>query len=112
MLQQNDAVCVECDNLRETTLHLFLHCEFAVVIWYTVCRWLGVVIVIPADIIMSYGVLVDSGRNKKVRKVHSIVWLASFWVLWRTRNDRIFNNVAVTVDDVMDQIQWLSWKWF
>ncbi|MCI92963.1 hypothetical protein A2U01_0114261, partial [Trifolium medium] len=50
-------------------------------------------VVIPPDIRMSYGLLVGCGGNKKIRKGYSIVWLAFMWVIWRFRNDRVFNNI-------------------
>jgi hypothetical protein len=37
--------CVGCVGNVETSLHLFLHCDSAVVIWYAVFRWLGIVVV-------------------------------------------------------------------
>lgn len=49
-------------------------------------------IVLPLDPMMSYAILVGTGGNKKIRKGISIVWLAYVWVLWRVRNDRVFNN--------------------
>jgi hypothetical protein len=69
-----DAICVGCNRLEESAIHLFLHCDLAATVWYTVCRWLDVVIVLPPDIMMSYGLMVGSGRNKRVRKGFSIVW--------------------------------------
>jgi hypothetical protein len=34
------------------------------------------------------------------------------WVIWSVRNNYIFNNVAVTAHEIVDQIKMLSWKWF
>jgi hypothetical protein len=84
--------------------------DYAAVIWYSVCRWLEVVVVLPAEVVMSYGVLVGSGSNKKIRRGYSVVWLAFIWVLWKVRNNRVFNNGAESVDDAVDQIQRLSWQ--
>jgi uncharacterized membrane protein SpoIIM required for sporulation len=82
---------------EETARHLFLHCRFAAAVWYALNRWLGgVVVVLPGEVLMSYGMLVGSGRNKKVRKGFSGVWLAFVWVIWKTRNDRIFKNLVGT----------------
>jgi hypothetical protein len=107
-----EAVCPVCGAMGESTTHLFLHCNFASAVWYVVCRWLDIVVIIPPDVIMSYGHMVISGRNKRIRKGYAIVWLALIWVLWRMRNDRVFNNNIGTMDDAMDQIQRLSWQWF
>jgi hypothetical protein len=68
--------------------------------------------VLPGEVLASYGQLVGSGRNKKIKKGFSSVWLAFVWVIWKTRNDKIFNNVRGEVDAVVDCIQHLSWQWF
>jgi hypothetical protein len=56
--------------------------------------------------------LVGCGSNKRRRKCFSIVWLAFIWVLWKTRNDYVFSNVAVDVLAAVDRVQRLSWLWF
>jgi hypothetical protein len=112
ILHIDEALCTVCDSSIESSRHLILHCNFAAKIWYAVCNWLGVVTVLPPDVAMSYGLLVGSGRNKRIRKGFSIVWLALAWVLWKNRNDCIFNNVVGSVDDVVGQIQRLSWQWY
>jgi hypothetical protein len=62
--------------------------------------------------IMSYEQLVACGSNKKIRRGFSSVWMAFLWVIWKTRNDRIFKNTDASVDEVLDCIQRLSWQWF
>ncbi|WJX73477.1 hypothetical protein P8452_57252 [Trifolium repens] len=77
-----------------------------------ILRWLGVVVALPADVMMSYGLMVGSGRNKRIREGFSVVWLTLVWVIWRSRNDWIFNNVPGSVEDAVDQIQRTSWHWY
>ncbi|MCH81167.1 LINE-1 reverse transcriptase like, partial [Trifolium medium] len=74
--------------------------------------WLGTMVVLPPDVMMSYGQLVGCGGNKKIRKGFSIVWLAFVWVIWRVRNDRVFNNVNGAVEETVDKIQRMSWQWY
>ncbi|MCH84701.1 putative ribonuclease H protein [Trifolium medium] len=112
LVRIEDTTCSLCDERAETSCHLFLHCRFAAAVWYAINRWLGVVVVLPAEPMMSYGLLVGSGGNKKIRKGFSIVWLAFVWVLWRARNDRVFNNVGDSVDNVVERIQRTSWQWY
>jgi hypothetical protein len=100
ILRAEKVVCPVCGALGESTTHLFLHCN------------LDIVAIVPLDVIMSYGHMVISGRNKRIRKGYAIVWLALIWVLWRMCNDRVFNNNIGTMADAMDQIQRLSWQWF
>jgi len=37
------------------------------------------------------------------------IWHATVWVIWIARNDRIFNNKVLEVDDIVEQIKVLSW---
>ncbi|MCI50500.1 hypothetical protein A2U01_0071744, partial [Trifolium medium] len=34
------------------------------------------------------------------------------WVVWKRRNDSVFNNVIVTVEEIVEQIKVVSWQWF
>jgi hypothetical protein len=112
IINVNETLCPLCCRELETTQHLFLHCPFAAAVWYALNRWLGVVVVPPGEVIMSYGQLVGSGRNKRIRKGFSSVWLAFVWTIWKTRNDKIFNNVNGDVEVAVDYIQRISWYWF
>ncbi|GAU32684.1 hypothetical protein TSUD_145580 [Trifolium subterraneum] len=112
ILHNDESLCVACGGAVETSCHLFLHCDFAAAVWYAICRWLGVVLVIPREVLTSYGLMVGSGRNKRIKKGFSIVWLAFIWVIWKTRNDRIFNQIGVSVDEAVNSIQRISWQWF
>jgi hypothetical protein len=33
-------------------------------------------------------------------------------VIWKERNDRIFNNGGVVIDETVDRIKAVSWEWF
>ncbi|MCH90812.1 F-box family protein, partial [Trifolium medium] len=59
--------CVRCVGSVETSIHLFLHCPSAMMVWYDIFRWLGVVIVIPHSLFSLFEVLRGSARNAKVR---------------------------------------------
>jgi hypothetical protein len=45
--QSSGDSCNWCCDVRETSSHLFLHCKVAMVVWYEIFKWLGVVIVVP-----------------------------------------------------------------
>jgi hypothetical protein len=56
--------------------------------------------------------MLHSGKNKRLKKGFSTVWLTVIWVVWKMRNERVFNNGNGAVADAMDLIQRLSWQWF
>jgi hypothetical protein len=80
-------------------------------VWYEVCRWLGVLIVMPPDIMTLFDCFNGVVRNKKVRKGFLLVWHTVIWSLWRARNDVIFNGITKEPLEVVEEIKVLSWKW-
>jgi hypothetical protein len=110
VIRFEDALCPLCATTIETSGHVFLHCRFAAEVWYRLSRWLGMTTVLPPNVLSSYVMLVGYGSNKKQRKVFSIAWLAFVWALWKSRNDCIFNNEVVIVEELVDYIQRLSWQ--
>jgi hypothetical protein len=87
--------CIWCDNVRESSSHLFLHCKVASLVWYEVFKWLGVVIVIPPNLFILFAWLSDAAKNKKVRNGFRLVWHSVVWSIWRARNNHIFNDVVL-----------------
>jgi hypothetical protein len=81
ILNPDESRCVFCGRVVELASHLFLLCRFTAEVWYALMRWLGVVLVLPPSISMSYAMFVGSGSNRKRRKGFSIIWLAFIWVL-------------------------------
>lgn len=40
-----------------------------------------------------------------------MVWQATLWVIWKVRNNRIFNDVGSSADDIVDEVKMFSWRW-
>jgi hypothetical protein len=80
-------------------------------VWYEVCRWLGVLIVMPPDIMTLFDCFSGVIRNKKVKKGFLLVWHTVIWSLWRARNDVIFNGILKEPLEVVEEIKVISWKW-
>jgi hypothetical protein len=112
VISVEESSCPFCHDTVESASHLFLHCSYTARIWYDIMRWYGVVLVLPPSVLSSYVLLVGCGSNKRRRKGLSIVWLAYVWVVWRIRNDCVFNNRRFEVVEVVDLIQRTSWQWF
>jgi hypothetical protein len=109
--QALDVNCVWCGQTTESSKYLFLHCNKTIRVWYEVCRWLGVVIVMPPDIMTLFDCFSGVIRNKKVKKGFLLVWHTVIWSLWRARNNAIFNGILKEPLEVVEEIKVLSWNW-
>ena len=50
-------------------------------------------------------------RDKKARKGLWLIWHATLWVIWQARNNRIFKNEFSGIEEMVEEIKVLSWKW-
>ncbi|GAU34378.1 hypothetical protein TSUD_217180 [Trifolium subterraneum] len=103
--------CLGCVGMVESSLHLFLHCPSAMMVWYEMFRWLGVIIVIPPSLFLLFEVMRGSAKNVKMQKGFVMIWHATIWSLWKARNNSMFSNVSFTPKTIVDDIKVLSWKW-
>ncbi|GAU32048.1 hypothetical protein TSUD_214030 [Trifolium subterraneum] len=71
--------CVWCGDIRESSTHLFLHCKVALVVWYEIFKWLGVVIIMPPNLFSLLGCLSDGVKNSKSKKGFRLVWHSVIW---------------------------------
>jgi hypothetical protein len=46
-------ICVLCGEMEETTSHLFLHCEVAMLIWRKVLNWLDINFITPQNLLVG-----------------------------------------------------------
>ncbi|KAK2372069.1 hypothetical protein QL285_073251 [Trifolium repens] len=112
MLGDHQIMCVHCGAEMETAVHLFLHCQCSSKVWYAMLKWLGFIIVTPPNLSTSFAVFVGHGRDKRSRKALILIWNTIMWVMWKNRNDGVFNEKQANIEDMVDEIKLLSWKWF
>jgi hypothetical protein len=112
MIDDQQIRCIHCDVETESATHLFLFCESTSLVWNDILKWLGFIIVTPPNLVISFAVFVGHATDKRSRKALILIWNATMWVLWKSRNDRVFNNKTTTKEEMVDQIKLLSWKWF
>jgi hypothetical protein len=112
MLQENELQCALCGSEMETATHLFLHCINTAKVWYAIMNWLGLVLILPNSLEINFAMVVGCATNKAAREGLILIWNAFMWVVWRSRNDSVFNNKAADTVEMVEQIQLLSWMWF
>jgi hypothetical protein len=61
-----------------------------------------VVFAVPLDLFVLFESLSGAARSKKARNGFMLIWDVKLWVIWRTRNEKMFANgdfeVKVSVD--------------
>jgi len=103
--------CVLCDGNMELINHLFIHCVFAQGVWEGLFSWLGFSFLSPPNLFIPWECWNDSTTNKRIRNGYRLIWHAAVWSIWWARNDRIFNNSLSNVEELVEAIKVLSWRW-
>lgn len=104
-------LCVWCGRVAETEVLIFLHCGLANGAWLNVMRWWNFNLVTPPNLFIHWACWSGVESRKRVKKGLWLVWHATIWVLWKGRNNRIFNDGVEFVDDLVEEIKVLSWRW-
>ncbi|GAU51627.1 hypothetical protein TSUD_140380 [Trifolium subterraneum] len=103
--------CMGCVGNVEVALHLFLHCPSAMLVWYEIFRWLGLVLVVPPSLFLLFEMMWGYARNEKTRKGYLMIWHTTLWSIWKVRNNAIFGKGSFIPHLIVDDIKVLSWKW-
>jgi hypothetical protein len=109
--QEVEVKCVWCDHSPEASNHLFLHCNVAHRVWLEIFKWLGVVIVMPPNMMVLFDILSNSVTTKNLMRGVRLVWHTTIWSLWIARNDVIFNGKVKEPLEIVEDIKVLSWRW-
>ncbi|KAG4984546.1 hypothetical protein D0Y65_028296 [Glycine soja] len=75
---------------EEDVHHLFYACQVTASIWRQVIAWVGVNLVMPqtfGQLFKQFGGLLP---GRKSRRVKHILWHATCWCVWLSRNAIIF----------------------
>ncbi|KAL4591726.1 hypothetical protein LXL04_004697 [Taraxacum kok-saghyz] len=104
-------LCPVCGGEEERFNHLFFTCEVAEKVWCLVFRWLHldwIDVREPRDMFQW----VDGLRlpaNKKM--LVEVIICATFWYIWRLRNDIVHEARLIHKDSVFDSIRECSFTW-
>lgn len=104
-------MCVMCNGAEESSIHLFLHCEVASLVWSKLMLWLDWHFVIPPNLFVHWECWSRRSWNKNRLRGWWLIWITTIWVLWKVRNDKIFNDINHEVDEIVEEVKVLSWRW-
>jgi hypothetical protein len=103
--------CAFCSNMDETLHHCFLGCHFIATVWRDVYYWMGISHLSASNVQQHFIVFGDIIKGKKCKKVKQLIWLATMWSIWRSRNNILFRGDVVNIITLVDQIKYISWFW-
>jgi len=82
--------CVLCDKGEEGSRHVFLHREVTSAIWVEAMKWLGFTFINLPNMFVHWECWNLEGKNEKIRSGFWLIWHATIWVIWQSRNEIFF----------------------
>jgi hypothetical protein len=108
------ALCLLCDQDKESINHLLVGCVFARQFWFVVLQRVGLATLAsqPEDVCFddwwSRASCLVEGTIKK--GFNSLIILGA-WTIWKHRNDCVFNGVAPSLTSALVMVGEEFWKW-
>jgi len=109
VIGQGMSLCASGCGMDESISHLFFECLNFAGLWYHVCNWLGIVTTLRNEAMAhldQFEGLIGSGRALHLRV--SVIWFAGIWSIWKSRNDKLFNNKVISMDHMIKEVKRLS----
>jgi hypothetical protein len=103
--------CILCNRENEDLEHVFFHCHVAKQVWQSILKWLHSSSILFENVSQHFTLFGDIFQGKLCNRFHHLIWLATTWSIWRTRNNTLFRGAQVNVTNLVDQIIFISWFW-
>jgi len=80
-------------------------------VWLEVMRWLQFHVITRPNLFIHINGWLDVMRSKKLKRRAWLIWHLVIWIIWKSRNEQVFNNKIKEVDEMVDEVKVLSWQW-
>ncbi|PWA40239.1 reverse transcriptase zinc-binding domain-containing protein [Artemisia annua] len=104
--------CSFCGEFEETVDHIFTECRMAGEVWHALSNWWQ----IPPIYAFSVRDLLVIHKHAKVSRVKKEVIrgliIVACWIMWKTRNEKIFSRRSCNVVEIISAIQAIGYLWF
>jgi hypothetical protein len=74
-------------------------------------RWLDRFFISPPNLFVHWECWHGGERNTNAIKGLGVIWLSTIWSLWKARNDKVFNDVNIEVEAIVEEVKVMAWKW-
>ncbi|KAJ0619222.1 putative RNA-directed DNA polymerase [Helianthus annuus] len=105
-------LCALCNSASESVDHLLISCQYAQLVWTAVSLW--VKIPLPRYLLSLVGLMehIESQcSSQEIKKAVYLIAAATCWILWRIRNNLIFNGKITQVSRAVGDIKAISFFW-
>jgi hypothetical protein len=106
-----ESVCPLCGLELKTSEHLFLYCNVATKVWQDIFLWLNIPFDRPHSIFSILNCVLAAG-NPKGNKGRMMIACVVFWMVWKFRNQVVFDNGSSSIVELVEGVKVASWKWW
>lgn len=102
---QVDPICVICKQAHEIRNHLFMECNFSMLLWKRLVHWLDAIQPIQTtwDAMLTWIVQRSKGKTPR-SQLWKMVYIEFTYTIWKERNSRNFRQVEHTIEDIAKKI--------
>ncbi|XP_021999620.1 uncharacterized protein LOC110896868 [Helianthus annuus] len=103
--------CKLCNEEEESMLHLFGSCCVTDQIWEFVADWCRIRPIFVLDLKDVASIHKRNRGSSKWKKVVYLVIQTTLWVIWKHRNEAVFNAKQINVTRIMEDIRLYGFLW-
>ncbi|KAK1437718.1 hypothetical protein QVD17_03514 [Tagetes erecta] len=104
-------LCPLCGDHEETTTHLFTSCYIANMVWHSISSWCKIPPIFVFSVRDIFEIHNSINTTKEKRKIFQAIILTACWSLWKTRNEKIFENKNTNLAKLLQDIKSLGYTW-
>ncbi|GAU19616.1 hypothetical protein TSUD_383110 [Trifolium subterraneum] len=106
---------VYCSTMCGTTEdlnHLFFQCDVYSRLWLMILQWLGVFTALQGELNAHSIQFSGLGSNQKTSFIGlTVIWVATLYVIWRDRNNRLFKSVLEPIEKLAEKVKLQTFWW-
>ncbi|XP_058782871.1 uncharacterized protein LOC131657498 [Vicia villosa] len=108
----SNLLCIFCGLHLEDRDHIFIKCNVIKLVWKDIGEWMDYSGWKEEDCIPLFMEWIAMSRKKRIKVDKlGVLWLATCWTIWLTRNGVCFKNDEWNVNDIVWKIKTLVWRW-
>ena len=111
-LSLTDTSCALGCDCNETVNHLFLQCTLSTDLWALVWNWLGISFVHVGELRKHFLQFTKmAGMPTYSHLFFTINWFVTIWMLWKKRNNWVFNSTVSNHFTLIEKVKLHSFLW-